>query len=72
MPATAMNHFTILTDDLDTTLAFYADFLDLHPGGKLRSHGFSCATSGWTSSWKVRAAAAMRRVSGSPPFSAAA
>jgi len=34
MPATAMNHFTILTDDLDTTLAFYADFLDLHPGAR--------------------------------------
>jgi catechol 2,3-dioxygenase-like lactoylglutathione lyase family enzyme len=32
MPATAMNHFTILTDDLDATLAFYADFLELHPG----------------------------------------
>ena len=32
MPATAMNHFTILTDDLDGTLSFYAEFLDLHPG----------------------------------------
>lgn len=32
MPATAMNHFTILTDDLDKTLAFYAELLDLHPG----------------------------------------
>ena len=32
MPASAMNHFTILTDDLDGTLAFYADLLDLHPG----------------------------------------
>ncbi|MCB1743889.1 MAG: VOC family protein [Gammaproteobacteria bacterium] len=32
MPATAMNHFTILTDDVDTTVAFYAEFLDLHPG----------------------------------------
>jgi catechol 2,3-dioxygenase-like lactoylglutathione lyase family enzyme len=32
MPAAAMNHFTILTDNLDGTLAFYADLLDLHPG----------------------------------------
>ncbi len=32
MPAAAMNHFTILTDNLDATLAFYAEFLDLHPG----------------------------------------
>lgn len=32
MPATAMNHFTILTDDLDRTLTFYAELLDLHPG----------------------------------------
>jgi catechol 2,3-dioxygenase-like lactoylglutathione lyase family enzyme len=34
MPATAMNHFTILTDDLEATIAFYADFLDLHPGAR--------------------------------------
>ena len=34
MPATAMNHFTILTDDLEGTLAFYADLLDLHPGAR--------------------------------------
>ena len=34
MPATAMNHFTILTDNLDGTLAFYAEFLDLHPGAR--------------------------------------
>lgn len=32
MAATAMNHFTILTDDLEGTLAFYAEYLDLHPG----------------------------------------
>ena len=32
MPATAMNHFTILTDKLEETLAFYAELLDLHPG----------------------------------------
>ena len=32
MPATKPNHFTILTDDLPATLAFYAEFLDLHPG----------------------------------------
>ena len=34
MPAIAMNHFTILTDDVDGTLAFYADMLDLHPGAR--------------------------------------
>ena len=34
MPAVAMNHFTILTDDVDGTLAFYADMLDLHPGAR--------------------------------------
>jgi len=34
MPAAAMNHFTILTDDLDTTLKFYAEVLDLHPGAR--------------------------------------
>ncbi len=34
MPATAMNHFTILTDNLDKTLAFYAEHLDLHPGAR--------------------------------------
>jgi catechol 2,3-dioxygenase-like lactoylglutathione lyase family enzyme len=32
MTATAMNHFTILTNDLDKTLGFYAELLDLHPG----------------------------------------
>jgi catechol 2,3-dioxygenase-like lactoylglutathione lyase family enzyme len=32
MPVTSMNHFTILTDDLDTTLAFYAEHLNLRPG----------------------------------------
>jgi len=32
MPVTSMNHFTILTDDLDTTLAFYAEHLNLKPG----------------------------------------
>jgi len=34
MPATAMNHFTILTDNLEGTVTFYADFLDLHPGNR--------------------------------------
>jgi catechol 2,3-dioxygenase-like lactoylglutathione lyase family enzyme len=34
MPATAMNHFTILTDKLEQTLAFYAKYLDLHPGAR--------------------------------------
>jgi catechol 2,3-dioxygenase-like lactoylglutathione lyase family enzyme len=29
-----MNHFTILTDDLDRTLAFYAEHLGLEPGAR--------------------------------------
>jgi catechol 2,3-dioxygenase-like lactoylglutathione lyase family enzyme len=32
MPATAMNHFTILTDQLDDTVKFYRDLLELQPG----------------------------------------
>lgn len=32
MPVLAMNHFTILTDDLPATLAFYEEFLGLEPG----------------------------------------
>ncbi len=32
MAVTAMNHFTILTDDLERTLAFYAEHLRLQPG----------------------------------------
>jgi len=32
MSVSAMNHFTILTDDLDATLSFYAEFLGLEPG----------------------------------------
>lgn len=34
MPAAAMNHFTVLTDDLDATLAFYSEFLDLQSGAR--------------------------------------
>jgi catechol 2,3-dioxygenase-like lactoylglutathione lyase family enzyme len=32
MTVTAVNHFTILTDDLPATLAFYAEHLNLAPG----------------------------------------
>jgi catechol 2,3-dioxygenase-like lactoylglutathione lyase family enzyme len=32
MTVSAMNHFTILTDDLDATLAFYGEFLGMRPG----------------------------------------
>lgn len=32
MPATAMNHFTILTDDVAATVSFYGDLLGLVPG----------------------------------------
>ena len=34
MTVTAMNHFTILTDDLPATLAFYEQHLDLKPGAR--------------------------------------
>jgi catechol 2,3-dioxygenase-like lactoylglutathione lyase family enzyme len=34
MTVTAVNHFTILTDDLPATLAFYAEFLNLKPGAR--------------------------------------
>jgi catechol 2,3-dioxygenase-like lactoylglutathione lyase family enzyme len=32
MPATAMNHFTILTDDVAGTIRFYGELLDLTEG----------------------------------------
>lgn len=32
MGVSAMNHFTILTDDLETTVAFYAEHLNLRAG----------------------------------------
>ncbi len=32
MPATAMNHFTVLTDQLDETVTFYRELLELEPG----------------------------------------
>jgi catechol 2,3-dioxygenase-like lactoylglutathione lyase family enzyme len=32
MPATSMNHFTILTDDVDATVRFYGDLLGLRAG----------------------------------------
>jgi catechol 2,3-dioxygenase-like lactoylglutathione lyase family enzyme len=34
MTVTAMNHFTILTDKLEETVAFYAEHLDLAPGAR--------------------------------------
>jgi catechol 2,3-dioxygenase-like lactoylglutathione lyase family enzyme len=34
MTVTAMNHFTILTDDLPSTLAFYEEHLNLKPGAR--------------------------------------
>jgi catechol 2,3-dioxygenase-like lactoylglutathione lyase family enzyme len=32
MPVSAMNHFTILTDDLEGTVGFYGELLGLRPG----------------------------------------
>ena len=32
MAIEGMNHFTILTDDVDRTVAFYGEFLGLHAG----------------------------------------
>ena len=34
MPATAMNHFTILCDDVEGTIAFYGDLLGLTAGAR--------------------------------------
>ena len=34
MAVSGMNHFTILTDDLPATLAFYAEHLNLKPGAR--------------------------------------
>ena len=34
MTVHAMNHFTILTDDVDRTVAFYREFLGLEPGAR--------------------------------------
>jgi catechol 2,3-dioxygenase-like lactoylglutathione lyase family enzyme len=34
MPATSMNHFTILTDDVRTTVDFYRDLLGLSEGAR--------------------------------------
>jgi len=34
MTVTSMNHFTILTDDLPATLAFYEEHLNLKPGAR--------------------------------------
>jgi catechol 2,3-dioxygenase-like lactoylglutathione lyase family enzyme len=34
MAVTAMNHFTILTDRLEETVAFYAEHLNLAPGAR--------------------------------------
>ena len=34
MAVAGMNHFTILTDDLDRTLAFYDEHLGLKPGAR--------------------------------------
>ena len=34
MAVTAMNHFTILTDDLPATLSFYEEHLNLKPGAR--------------------------------------
>ena len=32
MAIAGMNHFTVLTDDVERTTAFYGELLDLHPG----------------------------------------
>jgi catechol 2,3-dioxygenase-like lactoylglutathione lyase family enzyme len=34
MPATSMNHFTVLTDDVDGTVAFYGELLGLRAGAR--------------------------------------
>ena len=34
MPIESLNHFTLLTDDVEATVRFYGDVLDLHPGAR--------------------------------------
>ena len=34
MPVSGMNHFTVLTDDLDATITFYVDILGLSVGAR--------------------------------------
>jgi catechol 2,3-dioxygenase-like lactoylglutathione lyase family enzyme len=34
MSVSGMNHFTVLTDDLDATLSFYGEFLGLRAGAR--------------------------------------
>lgn len=34
MAVAGMNHFTVLTDDLETTVAFYGEHLGLRPGAR--------------------------------------
>lgn len=34
MPATALDHCTVLTDDVETTVAFYGDLLGLRAGAR--------------------------------------
>jgi catechol 2,3-dioxygenase-like lactoylglutathione lyase family enzyme len=34
MAVAGMNHFTVLTDDVETTVAFYRDVLGLHAGAR--------------------------------------
>jgi catechol 2,3-dioxygenase-like lactoylglutathione lyase family enzyme len=42
MAVSGMNHFTILTDDVEATVAFYGEFLGLVPGPR-PSFGFAGA-----------------------------
>ena len=40
MPATNMNHFTVLTDDVETTVRFYGDLLGLRAGPRPNERRF--------------------------------
>lgn len=59
MPATAMNHFTILTDDVDATIAFYGELLGLAPGER--------PPFGFPGAWLYAAGAPILHVIGGRP-----
>jgi catechol 2,3-dioxygenase len=61
MPVTAMNHFTILTDDVDATVAFYRDVLGFELMAQLGPMAAFLARNGYhhhvgANTWESRGA----------------
>ena len=61
MPATGMNHFTVLTDDVPTTVAFYRDLLGLMDGPR--------PPLGFDGAWLYAGAQAVLHIVGERPKS---